>query len=193
MELMIIIAIALGVAALVAIAGAWFIQRQRHTSDLRGQFGDEYEYEVARRGSRSDAEKELDARRDRVNSLNIRMLTADEYGLFSRRWTDAQAGFVDDPARAIVEADLLCREVMEARGYPMGDFEQRAADISVDHPHVVENYRSARAIAVANAEDKATTEELRRAMKHYRELFDDLLETDDAPETERHDRTRVRA
>lgn len=179
MDLIYIVAIIAAVALVVLLAGVWFAVRRRHTSELRSQFGSEYDYEVARRGGRPEAEKELDARRDRVSKLDLRPLTITEYSAFSSRWTDAQARFVDDPSRAIVEGDLLCREVMEARGYPMGDFEQRAADISVDHPDVVSHYRAARRIAVANAKEEATTEELRQAMQHYRALFEDLLVTEE--------------
>jgi hypothetical protein len=181
MDTIVIVGIVAATAALVLLlAAGWLVLRKKHTNELQDQFGREYEYELDRRGSRSEAEQELDARRERVAKLDIRALSLGEHTAFSGRWKDAQARFVDDPSRAVVEADLLCREVMETRGYPMGDFEQRAADISVDHPDVVTNYRAAHQIAIANADDKATTEELRRAMKHYRSLFDDLLEVDPA-------------
>lgn len=181
MDTIVIIGIVAATAALVVLlAAGWLVLRKKHTNELQDQFGREYEYELDRRGSRSEAEQELDARRERVAKLDIPALSLEEHTAFSGRWKDAQARFVDDPSRAVVEADLLCREVMETRGYPMGDFEQRAADISVDHPDVVTNYRAAHQIAIANADDKATTEELRRAMKHYRSLFDDLLEADPA-------------
>lgn len=179
----IIIALSVGLAVLV-LAGAWLAMRKQHTSHLQSTFGREYEYEIARKGKRSEAEKELDARKERVAKLDIRKLDAEEYRLFAGRWKDAQAAFVDDPSRAVILADALCLEVMEARGYPVGDFEQRAADISVDHPNVVSNYRAANQIAIANADEKATTEELRRAMKHYQALFNDLLETEASSEAE---------
>lgn len=186
MDTVLIVVIAAIVAAVVLLLVAgWLALRSKHSAGLKEQFGMEYDYEVARQGKRSSAEKELDARRERVAELNIRPLTPDELEQFNVRWKDTQAGFVDDPSRAIVEADLLCKEVMEARGYPMGNFERRAADLSVDHSNVVSNYRAAHRIALEHAEGRADTEDLRRAMKHYRALFVDLLEAEPAREEAR--------
>jgi hypothetical protein len=112
-----------------------------------------------------------------VERLDIRALTSEERERFAQAWQATQARFVDEPAAAITEADQLVAEAMRARGYPVGDFEQRTADISVDHPNVVSNYRAARAIAAANERGEANTEDLRQAMVHYRALFEDLLET----------------
>jgi hypothetical protein len=109
--------------------------------------------------------------------LHIRPLTPSDATRFDGAWRTVQARFVDDPRGAVTEADRLVGEVMAARGYPVGDFEQRVADISVDHPDVVMNYRAAREIATVHAQGKATTEDLRQAMVHYRALFNDLLET----------------
>jgi uncharacterized protein YneF (UPF0154 family) len=158
-----------------AILGFVFFRKQR-TKKLREQFGPEYERTVREVGGQDEAEAELEQRQKRIEQLEIHSLSTEEREQFSRRWKAAQARFVDDPARAINEADQLVMEVMEARGYPMGDFEQRAADISVDHPHVVRDYRAARKIALANERSEANTEDLRQAMVHYRSLFEELLD-----------------
>jgi hypothetical protein len=158
-----------------AVLGFVFFRQQR-TKKLRERFGPEYERAVREVGGRDEAEAELEKRQKRVEQLEIHSLSSEEREQFSRRWKAAQARFVDDPARAIGEADQLVMEVMEARGYPMGDFEQRAADISVDHPHVVRDYRAARKIALANERGEANTEDLRQAMVHYRSLFEELLD-----------------
>jgi hypothetical protein len=112
-----------------------------------------------------------------VEKFPIRELATDEYERFLGQWRDVQARFVDDPRRAVSDADLLVVNVMQARGYPMSDFDQRAADISVTHPRVVENYRAAREIALRDRQNEATTEELRQAIRYYRSLFDELLQT----------------
>jgi hypothetical protein len=158
-----------------AVLGFVFFRQQR-TKKLRERFGPEYERAVREVGGRDEAEAELEKRQKRVEQLEIHSLSSEEREQFSRRWKAAQARFVDDPAGAIGEADQLVMEVMETRGYPMGDFEQRAADISVDHPHVVRDYRAARKIALANERGEANTEDLRQAMVHYRSLFEELLD-----------------
>src|SRR5262249_42488112 len=112
----------------------------------------------------------------RVRSLNIRALTPEEQARFADSWKNAQARFVDEPSLAAADADILVKELMQTRGYPIGDFEQRAADISVDHPNVVSNYRMARETALCNNSGKATTEDIRQAMVRYRSLFEELLE-----------------
>ncbi|HEY7295097.1 MAG TPA: hypothetical protein VH916_08640 [Dehalococcoidia bacterium] len=163
------------VALIVIAAIAWFETRRRRTRELRKEFGPEYEHAVSAHGDRGRAEDELEARRKRVEQLQIHPLAPEERQRFSEQWHAAQAHFVDEPSRAIAEADTLVRQAMQARGYPVGDFEQRAADVSVDHPTVVREYRQAHAASVRNERGEATTEDLRQAMVHYRALFDDLL------------------
>jgi len=180
----------MSVAAIVAIlaavvivgAAAWYIGvRRRRTEDLRSRYGNEYSRTVSELGSQRRAEDELEKRQERVEALEIRPLLADQRSRFTQEWRSVQALFVDDPGGAITRADGLVEEVMKVRGYPVSDFEQRAADLSVHHAHVVENYRAAREIAERHRRGAASTEELRRAMVHYRELFQDLLEDREHP------------
>jgi len=131
---------------------------------------------VSERGDRTKAEAELIAREKRVERLELVALSAQDAAKFSEAWGELQTRFVDNPRGVVVEADRLVRDLMVKRGYPMADFERRAADISVDHPAVVEAYRSARAIAVRDQRGEASTEELRKAVVYYRTLFDELLE-----------------
>jgi hypothetical protein len=169
-----IAAIVVAVIALVAIVLiVWAFQRRR-TQRLRAQFGPEYDRTVALAG-RSKAEARLAERSERVHKLSIRALTSTERERFADEWGRVQTHFVDAPAGAVAEADQLLGDVMATCGYPVGDFEQRAADISVDHPIVVQNYRAAHNIALRHLSGQATTEELRRAMIHYRALFDELV------------------
>jgi hypothetical protein len=168
------------VVALAAVA-VWAIARQRRSAELRRRFGGEYGRTVEQYGSPTKAEAALDQRVKRVERLHIRPLSPEEHERFTREWREVQARFVEDPPRAVAAADRLVGSLMEKRGYPMGEFEQRAADISVDHPLVVENYRSAHGIVTR--EGTLSTEDLRKAMVHYRVLFDDLLEVA-APERE---------
>jgi FtsZ-interacting cell division protein ZipA len=165
------------IAAVALIVGAIVYIRHRRTENLRRQFGPEYKRALDRYGDQSKAETELAAREKRVRKLELRILTAEEQARFTHAWKKTQACFVDEPSRSVREADGLVKEVMQTRGYPVGDFEQRAADISVDHPKVVANYRAARDIAQRNNSGKATTEDLRQAMVHYRSLFEELLDT----------------
>ena len=161
---------------IVAIAvGAFLYVRRRRSETLRKDFGPEYKRALDQYGDRSKAEAELTARKERVSKLEIRTLTAEERSRFSDAWKKTQARFVDEPSRAVADADGLVKEVMRARGYPVGDFDQRAADVSVDHASVVTNYRAAYDIASRNKSGKATTEDLRQAMVHYRSLFEELL------------------
>ena len=164
------------VALLVLGAAAWYLIARQRTDRLRRRFGPEYQRTVETLGSRTRAETDLEARSRRVERLHIHPLPSAERDRFAERWRATQSLFVDDPAKAVADAERLVQEVMQARGYPIGDFDQRAADISVDHPHVVENYREARRLALVNQSGKASTEERRKAMVHYRALFDDLLE-----------------
>lgn len=171
-------AILLLVLIVVVIAvGAFLYWQWRRSAALKKKFGAEYQRAVGQFGGERKAEAELAAREKRVRSLEIRSLTPEEQARFSDAWKKAQARFVDEPSQAAAEADTLVKELMQARGYPVGDFEQRAADISVDHPDVVSNYRAAREIALRNNAGKATTEDIRQAMVHYRSLFEELLET----------------
>jgi len=171
-------AILLLVLIVVVIAvGAFLFWQWRRSAALKKKFGPEYQHAVGHFGDERKAEAELAAREKRVRRLDIRPLRAEEQARFSDAWKKAQARFVDEPSKAAAEADILVKELMQARGYPVGDFEQRAADISVDHPNVVSNYRAAREIALRNNAGKATTEDIRQAMVHYRSLFEELLET----------------
>ena len=171
----IIIGIILVLAALVAAA---FImsQKKKRSQRLQQRFGTEYDRTVDEFGSRNKAESELKEREKRVEHLTIKTLAPSEAARFSQAWSALQERFVDDPKGVVAQADRLVRELMLARGYPMGDFERRSADISVDHPGVVESYRAAQAIAVRDQRGAANTEELRKAVVHYRALFDEMLE-----------------
>jgi hypothetical protein len=171
--------IVLAAAVILIIAGlAWLYVRKRRTTTayLRNKFGPEYDRAVQVHGAEREAETKLADREKRVEKLNIRDLDSMEHKRFSRQWESLQSRFVDSPKGAVAEADDLVSSVMKTRGYPVSDFEQRAADISVDHPRVVENYRSARQIALRVGKDEATTEELRTAMIHYRSLFEELVQ-----------------
>ena len=169
------------VVVVLLAAAAWAIARNRRRRRLQEQFGPEYPRAVRKYGSVPRAEAELTARRERVRRLDIRPLRPADADRFAAAWRETQARFVDDPPVAIAHADQLVQEVMHARGYPVGDFDERVDDISVDHPAVVEHYRTAHEIAVASGEGRATTEDLRQAMRHYRALFEDLLEIYEDP------------
>jgi hypothetical protein len=170
--------IALLTAAVIVIiaVGAWLFVRKRRgtTADLRQKFGPEYDRAVLAHGSKAEAK--LADREKRVEMLNLRDLDATEHARYSEQWKAVQSRFVDSPKGAVAEADDLVSSVMKVRGYPVADFDQRAADISVDHPRVVENYRSAHEIAVRVGKDSTTTEDLRTAMIHYRSLFEELVQ-----------------
>jgi len=179
--------IAIIVAIIVLVVGAIiavYFQRRR-TEKLRLRFGPEYERSIAESGDRRRAEAQLEKRAERVEKYHLRPLTADDRSRFTEQWDRVQAHFVDAPAGAVAEADQLLGDIMATCGYPMGDFEQRAADISVDHPVVVQNYRSAHDIAIRQAKGQASTEDLRRAMIHYRALFEDLVYERDGGITDR--------
>jgi len=152
------------------------VQRKRRTKRLRAQFGDpEYARAMERGGNRKKAEAGLEQRAERVEAFHVRPLSAGDRARFVESWRGLQARFVDGPAGAVSEADRLLGDVMSTRGYPVADFEQRAADISVDHPVVLENYRAGHEIALRQMGGKATTEDLRVAMVHYRTLFEELV------------------
>lgn len=165
------------IAVLIALA-AWMLFQKRKSRDLETRFGPEYGRAVDEFGSRPKAEAELANRQKRVSKLNIVPLPPGEANRFAQAWRALQGRFVDNPKGALQEADDLVQELMIKRGYPMADFEGRAADISVDHPRVVEHYRAAQAIAIRDQRGEADTEEMRRAVVHYRALFDDLLEVE---------------
>jgi hypothetical protein len=163
------------IIALLALV-AFFVWRRNESQGLVDRFGPEYNRAVDDLGSRSKAEAELRARQKRVAKLDIVPLSPAEAERFTREWLAIQGRFVDNPKGVLADADRLVRELMQKRGYPMGDFERRAADISVDHPGVVEHYRAAQAITTLERAGDADTEALRKAVVHYRALFDDLLE-----------------
>lgn len=155
---------------------AFFAGRQRRSRKLQDKFGPEYDRTVEQAGDRRAAESELAQRAERRAELNIVPLEPEARTRYIEAWRNTQAQFVDEPVEATREADRLITSVMRDRGYPVDDFEQRAADISVDHPQVVDDYRAAHAIAAANDRSEATTEDLRQALVHYRSLFEELLE-----------------
>jgi hypothetical protein len=177
MDTEIIIAIVV-VAGVIAVAAAflWTFSRNR-SRRLAERFGPEYQRVVQDHGKRSEAERELRQREQRVERLRLKEIDPDVRRRFIDDWRRAQEHFVDDPAGALTEVDNIVGAVMLERGYPVQDFEQRAADISVDHPEVVSNYRAAHAIAVKQGGAGVTTEELRQAMIHYRALFSELVES----------------
>jgi hypothetical protein len=175
-------AVIIAAAVVVAAVIVWRALAARRTRMLQGRFGPEYDRTLEGAGSKRDAEAELAARAERRNELDIRPLPPGARERYVMEWQGVQAQFVDDPDAAVRDGDLLIQSVMRDRGYPTDDFEQRAADVSVDHPDVVENYREGHRLARASALGDATTEDLRRAMQHYRSLFDELLdEGADAP------------
>ncbi|MGB7434636.1 MAG: hypothetical protein WBR26_11930 [Candidatus Acidiferrum sp.] len=171
------IAVIIAVVVLLVIGIAiLFSVRKRKTERLRTQFGGaEYNRAVKEGGSRQKAEAVLDKRADRVESFHIQPLGPGNRARFVESWRGVQARFVDGPGGAVAEADQLLRDVMSTRGYPVSDFEQRSADISVDHPLVLEHYRSGHEIAVRQTQGQASTEDLRQAMIHYRTLFEELV------------------
>lgn len=181
MELWMWITIA-AVAALTVVAFViWAVARMRRTDKLRNRYGDEYERVVSADGRR-DGEAELIEREKKVRKLEIRPLTTAEGQRFASLWQETQARFVDQPGGALADADRLVGDVMVARGYPVEDFEDRAADISVDHPNLVDHYRTAHSVAERHGRGQATTEEMRQAMIHYRALFSELLELEEVGE-----------
>jgi hypothetical protein len=164
-------------AVVVVVVGAIivYLLQKRRTSRLRDQFGQgEYERVVTEGHGRRHAEAKLEKREERVLSFHLRPLTSPDRARFFALWTKVQAHFVDGPAIAVNEADQLLRDVMSTLGYPVSDFDQCAADISVDHPRVIEDYRAAHDVAIRQVDGKASTEDLRRAMIHYRALFQDM-------------------
>ena len=171
-----IVLIAAVIVIVAVLVWLYVRKRRRNTAGLRQKFGPEYDRAVVAHGSERKAESKLEDREKRVEKLKIRDLDPTEHERYSKQWKSVQSRFVDSPKGAVAEADDLVSSVMKTRGYPVSDFDQRAADISVDHPRVVENYRSAHEIALRLGKDQATTEDLRTAMIHYRSLFEELVQ-----------------
>ena len=167
--------IVVAVIVVLAVVGAMLVATRRRSERLQGTFGPEYDRAIQQTGDRRQAERELVGRVQRRQQLTIVPLPDPARQQYNERWQLVQAAFVDAPVESVRQADALVSQVMTDRGYPVAEFEQRADDVSVDHAGVVENYRSAHAIAVASGQGKANTEALRNAMTQYRALFDDLL------------------
>ena len=165
------------IAAIILLAVITAGFRTKRARSLKERFGPEYDRVAADAPTKREAEAELKERERRRDELDIRELDPRRRDRYRTRWQEVQAEFVDDPASAVQNADRLIQEVMRERGYPVDDFDRRSADLSVDHPQVVENYRAAHGIAVAHERGKAGTEELRKAVQHYRALFDALTST----------------
>src|SRR6202163_295857 len=171
-----LIVVAAVVILTIAVLAWLYVRKQRMTTaDLQQKFGPEYERAVRKHGSERKAEVQLLDRKERVEKLNIRDLDPMEHERFSKQWESVQSRFVDSPKGAVAEADDLVSSLMKTRGYPVSDFDQRAADISVDHPRVVENYRSGHEISLRVGKNETSTEDLRTAMIHYRSLFEELV------------------
>jgi hypothetical protein len=159
---------------------AWFVTARRRTEHLQERFGPEYNRVASSAESKREAESELTQREQRREKLEIKPLAQPSRERYTEEWTSIQAEFVDEPGRAVARADSLLQKVMEERGYPVEKFDQRAADLSVDHPKVVENYREGHRLATRSNGNGGDTESLRQAMRHYRALFEELVES--APE-----------
>jgi hypothetical protein len=171
----ILVAVGVVIIALALVLAIRSANRRR-TERLRERFGPEYERTVDHFGQQRAAEKELTARERKRHKLDIVPLSRDARENYAASWRNVQTAFVDDPASAVRDADKLVAQVMRERGYPIDDFDQRAADISVDHPHVAENYRTAHMIFLSQEKASVGTEAQREALVHYRALFDELLE-----------------
>jgi FtsZ-interacting cell division protein ZipA len=169
----VLIAIAIVVVLAVVV---WQAMARRRTDKLQRQFGREYDRTLDKADSKREAEAELQAREERRQQFEVRPLSQAARDRYIKGWQNVQAQFVDDPRGAVGSADSLIRSVMADRGYPIEDFDQRAADISVDHPQVVENYREGHRLAHESADGSDATENLRQSMRHYRALFDELVE-----------------
>ena len=173
--------IVIAIAAVIIVAAVvWSAYNARRRKGLQERFGGEYDRTVADAPSRREAESELSEREKRRQELDIRPLEQSARDRYASEWQNTQARFVDDPEAAVGDADRLIQQVMRDRGYPVEDFDQRASDLSVDHPEVISNYRAAHGISIANERGNASTENLRTAMVHYRALFEELLETEPA-------------
>lgn len=174
----VLVAVVVVLLAIIAV----LVARQQRSRKLKADFGPEYNRVVGERGDQRSAEKELAGRRKRLSEFEIKPLPPADRERYVERWGAAQRKFVDEPDAAVTEAHLLVQQVMHDRGYPVDeDFQQRAADLSLDHPDVVENYRAANSISLRAQQGQADTEQLRQAMVHFRALFDDLLAPSDGP------------
>jgi hypothetical protein len=178
-QLVLVAVIFLVIGVVIAMA----VMRAQRTRRLKERFGPEYERAVNEMGDKRQAEDELDARLAHVNTLKIRALTAEEVNRYALEWQKTQTEFVDEPLTALQKADRLIREVMKTRGYPVEDFEQRAADISVDYPELVTDYRGLHLIAIKEKDEEVSTEEMRQAMVHGRALFENLISQETNAET----------
>jgi hypothetical protein len=175
------------IAAVVLITvglGVWLATRKMRSQKLREKFGPEYDYAMEKAGDQRTAEEILKEREKRVTELELRALNENERDRYHEDWVEVQAGFVDEPSKSVEDANRLITEVMIARGFPVADFEQRAADLSVLYPNFVSNYRNAYAIALKNQNNETSTEDLRQAMVYYRSLFEELLGTMEVKEVE---------
>jgi hypothetical protein len=174
----VVIAVVVVIVVVVAMIVARSMSRRRRSERLKNHFGPEYDRTVGESGDQGAAEKELVARERKREKLDIVALAPESRAKFAEHWHTVQTAFVDNPSRAVGDADRLVTEVMRERGYPIDDFDQRAADISVDHPNVVEHYRAAHIIHLAQEKGDIGTEAQREAFVHYRALFEKLLETE---------------
>jgi FtsZ-interacting cell division protein ZipA len=181
----ILIPIIIVVAVIIlAIVIAGMMRRKKHSDQLRNKFGPEYDYAIKTERDARKAEQSLEEREKHVSELKIHSLDENLRSQYSAEWMDIQTKFVDDPKGAVNQANRLITEVMVARGFPVEDFEQRAADLSVLYPEFVPNYRNAYAISSKNENDENSTEDLRQAMVYYHEMFDELLGTEPTREME---------
>ena len=169
------ILIAVAVVVVVAFA-VWRMMASRRTRQLQGHFGPEYDRTLESAQNKKVGESELASRQERRKQLEVRPLSPAAQERYRAQWQSVQAQFVDTPDAAVASADQLIQSAMAERGYPVEDFDTRAADISVDHPQVVENYREGHRLAERSADGDGSTEDLRQAMRHYRALFDELVE-----------------
>jgi hypothetical protein len=174
----VVIAVAAVIVVALAVIVVLSMSRRKRTERLKSHFGPEYDRAVGQSGEQGTAEKELVARERKRQKLDIVVLTPESRAQYVEHWRAVQTAFVDDPAGAVGDADHLVTAVMRERGYPIDDFDQRAADISVDHPNVVEHYRAAHVIHLAQEKADVGTEAQREAFVHYRALFEKLLETE---------------
>jgi hypothetical protein len=169
---------AIAAIAVLLVVVVWLLLSRRRSQALRQRFGPEYDHVRQSSKTTAEAERQLVERERRVEKLSLRTLTPDEAVRFRATWRSMQAKFVDDPRGAVVDADRLITEAMRARGYPVDDTDRRLDDLSVDHGHVINHYRSGREIVVRHERGEATTEDLRQAMVHFRALFEELVGAD---------------
>ena len=172
-----LVLVVIGVLVVLGLIGA-IVSRMQRTRRLQERFGPEYDRTINEVGDKRQAERELENRLEHVRKLDIRPLSADEMDRFTSEWQVTQAEFVDAPLAALRKADQLLSEVMKTRGYPMEDFEQGVADISVDFPDLVVDYRGLHLIATKGNQEDVTTEEMRKAMLHARALFEKLVKNE---------------